>query len=192
MDQVSALFAAVQSGDIVAVRAILAAQPETIHARNAAGDSPLIAAVYSGRREIFDLLIAHGAGVSLHEAAAVGRGDRVAALLDEDPAAVNAYSHDGWTPLHLAAFFGHADVALSLLDRGAAVNARSRSARVGRDNTPLHAAAANRQTRVAELLLERGADVNARDGHGYTPLALAAAGRNDVLQILLLERGAVV
>ncbi len=192
METPAALFSALQAGDTEAVRLMLEAHPETVNERNEAGDSLLLAAAYSGRKEIFDLLIAKGAGVNLHEAAAVGMMDRVAVHLEGDPATVNTYSHDGWTPLHLAAFFGHTEVARSLLDRGADVNARSRSSRFARENTPLHAAAANRQTKVAELLLERGADVNARDGHGFTPLGLAAGSHSDILVILLLDRGAVV
>jgi ankyrin repeat protein len=105
---------------------------------------------------------------------------------------VNAYSHDGWTPLHLASFFGHEEVAKILLARGADVNARSRSTRFAKENTPLHAAAANRQVGVAEVLIAHGADVNARDGGGFTPLALAAGGKNDVLVVILLEKGAQV
>jgi len=81
-------------------------------------------------------------------------------------------------------------VAALLLDRGADVNARSRSTRFARENTPLHAAAANRQVAVAELLVARGADVNARDGSGFTPLALAANSKSDVLMLMLMENGA--
>jgi len=192
MEIPATLFAALQAGDTQAVRSILEAHPEAVNVRNESGDTLLLAAAYSGRREIFDLLIAKGAAVNLYEAAAVGLADRVAAHLDGEPGSVNSYSHDGWTPLHLAAFFGHTEIARSLLDRGADINARSRSTRFARENTALHAAAANRQTKVAELLLERGADVNARDGHGYTPLALAAGSKSDILVILLLDRGAVV
>jgi ankyrin repeat protein len=103
---------------------------------------------------------------------------------------VAAYSHDGFTPLHLAAFFGHQELARLFLDRGADVNARSKNTTFAPDNTPLHAAAANRQVDVAALLLERGADVNAKDGHGFTPLALAANSKSDLLMLMLLERGA--
>ncbi|MGH9750216.1 MAG: ankyrin repeat domain-containing protein [Candidatus Polarisedimenticolia bacterium] len=185
-----AIFDAVRVGDADRLRRILETHPEWANARNAEGDTVLLSAAYAGRRDLFELLIAKGAGVNLHEACALGLKDRVAAALQEEPQAVGAYSHDGWTPLHLAAFFGHKEVAALLLERGAEVNAVSKSTRFARANTPLHAAAANRQVEVATLLLERGADVNARDGHGFTPLALAANGRNDLLVILLLERGA--
>ena len=54
-------------------------------------------------------------------------------------------SHDGWTPLHLAAFFGKLDAARLLLNKGAAVNARSTNAM---QNMPLHAAAAGKHAEI--------------------------------------------
>ena len=190
MDLTEEIFAAVASGDRRKVEDILERDPGLVNARNERGDSLLLAAAYAGRREIFRLLLDKGAGVNLFDAAALGLGDRASEILGRDPALVNAHSHDGWTALHLAAFFGHRDLAALLLDRGADVNSRSRSERFARANTPLHAAAANRQVEVAALLLERGADVNARDGSGFTPLALAANSRSDLLMLLLLEKGA--
>ncbi|HEU4403410.1 MAG TPA: ankyrin repeat domain-containing protein, partial [Candidatus Polarisedimenticolia bacterium] len=122
--------------------------------------------------------------------AALGLSDRVREGLRDDPGLVRGYSHDGWTALHLASFFGHLEVVDLLLEHGADVNARSRSERFARSNTPLHAAAANGRTEVAGRLLAKGADVNAVDGSGFTPLDLAGAGRNDLLIILLLDHGA--
>ncbi len=192
MDPVAEVFAAVEAGDVEKVEALLRSHPDLVNARNPNGDSLLLAAAYRSKRPIFEMLLVRGAAVSLFEASALGLADRARAHLDEDPSLLNSYSHDGWTPLHLAAFFGREDVARLLLERGAEVNARSRSERFARANTPLHAAAANRQTAVAEMLIARGADVNAQDGHGFTPLALAASSRNDTLVILLLEKGAQV
>jgi ankyrin repeat protein len=184
------LFIAIQQGRTGRITEILDADPALINARDVDDNSALLVATYAGRREIFELFLRRGAGVNLFEASALGLNDRVAAHVDRDPARINAYSHDGWTPLHLAAFFGHRETAALLLDRGADVNARSRNLKFGRENTPLHAAAANRQTKTAELLMDRGAEIDARDGSGLTPLALAAGTKNDILMILLLERGA--
>ena len=184
------LFAAVQRGDAARVDALLEQHPALLPIRNERGDSLLLAATYQGRRDVLEVLLRRGAEATLHEAAAAGLEDRARAHLDTRPDEVFAYSHDGFTPLHLAAFFGHERLARLFLDRGADVNARSKNETFARDNTPLHAAAANRQVDVAALLLERGADVNVRDGHGFTPLALAANSRSDLLMLMLLERGA--
>jgi ankyrin repeat protein len=186
------VFAAVGLGDRDRLKALLEERPDLVNARNEAGDSLLLAAAYSGRKDLFELLLEKGAGVNVFEASALGLSDRVGEFLGAEPSLANSYSHDGWTPLHLASFFGRKDVASVLLAHGADVNARSRSTRFAKENTPLHAAAANRQVALAELLLAHGADVNARDGSGYTPLALAASGKNDLLVVILLEKGALV
>jgi ankyrin repeat protein len=190
MDRTEEVFAAVARGNGPRLEEILDRDPPAVNARNERGDSLLLAAAYAGRREIFELLLRRGAGVNLFEAAALGLDETAREILGRDPGLVKAHSHDGWTALHLAAFFGHRDLAALLLDQGADVNARSQSERFARDNTPLHAAAANRHVEVAGLLLERGAEVNAKDGSGFTPLALAANSRSDLLMLLLLEKGA--
>src|SRR3989442_14763611 len=186
------IFAALAGGDTERFKTLLEAHPDLVNARNGTGDSLLLTAVYTGRRDLFGVLLRKGAGVSVFEAAALGLPDRVLGHLESDPSLVEAYSHDGWTPLHLASFFGHREVADLLLARGADVNARSRSTRFARENTPLHAPAANRHVAVAELLIDRGADVNARDGSGFTPLALAANNKNDLMVVVLLEKGAQI
>ena len=186
------VFAAVGLGDRDRLKALLEERPDLVNARNEEGDSLLLAAAYSGRKDLFELLLEKGAGVNVFEASALGLSDRVGEFLGAEPSLANSYSHDGWTPLHLASFFGRKDVASVLLAHGADVNALSRSTRFAKENTPLHAAAANRQVALAELLLAHGADVNAKDGSGYTPLALAASGKNDLLVVILLEKGALV
>jgi ankyrin repeat protein len=186
------IFQAIAIGKKAGVASCLEADPALIRARNEQGDSVLLAAIYAGRQEIFEFLLEKGAPVDLFEASALGQNDIVAGQLEQDPELIRAYSHDGWTALHLAAFFGRREMAALLIDRGAPIDARSRQTRFARENTPLHAAAANRQTAVAELLIERGADVNARDGSGFTPLGLAANSRNDLLISALLEHGASI
>ncbi len=146
----------------------------------------MLTAIYYGANDAARLLIKCGGELTLHEAAAVGDLEPVEAALDGDPDGVNSYSHDGWTPLHLAAFFGHTPVATLLLDRGADLAAISRN-RI--ENQPLHAAVANGQASVAALLLDRGADPDAVS-RGWTPLRLATENDNQDLVELLLARGA--
>src|SRR5205823_14122776 len=95
---------------------------------------------------------------------------------------VNSYAYDGWTPLHLAAFFGHLDAARLLLDAGADVNAVSQNSLT---NTPLHAATAGKHPDVALLLIDHGADGQVVDSGGYTPLQIATqSGLSDVVKRL--------
>ena len=106
-------------------------------------------------------------------------------LIGANPELINSYSHDGWTPLHLACFFGQPGIAEALIAQGADVRARARNAM---QNTPLHAAAAGRSKDAVRALLEHGADVNARQEGGWT--ALHAASQNgDVEMVRLLIAG---
>jgi ankyrin repeat protein len=69
-------------------------------------------------RELARLIGERSATITACEAANYGLLDRVRALLDEDPARVDA-RNDWGTPLHEAAFFGHGDIVALLLARGA-------------------------------------------------------------------------
>ena len=89
--------------------------------------------------------------VDIFEASALGSLDRISSLLQKDPGLAGAFSADGFTPLHLAAFFGHSSAARVLLDRGADVNARTDDGR-----TPLTLARDNGHDVASELLRRRG------------------------------------
>jgi uncharacterized protein len=148
--------------------------------------SPILTALYHNRRDEARKL-ADGAALTIWEAAALGRDERVLELLDADPSLANAWSPDGYPPVGLAAFFASAPTVRVLLDRGADVRAAARNEMKVQ---PLHAAVGARNAESAALLLERGADVNARQQLGYTPLmGAAAAGRQDLVD-LLLDHGA--
>jgi ankyrin repeat protein len=112
---------------------------------------------------------------------------RVEALLNADPAQVNAFAPDGFQPLGLAAFFGHPRVARLLLERGADPNIPSRN---GLAVQPLNSAVAGQHLEVARLLLNHGADPNARQGENFAPLHGAAQNGQVEMIRLLLERGA--
>ena len=73
-------------------------------------------------------------------------------------------------PLSLAAMIGDTEVARTLLDSGASLDARNADGR-----TPLHTAAFAGKVKVVDLLLERGADPAPRGPIGDTPADSARA-----------------
>ena len=180
----SDFFAAIKTGDFERVKALVSADATLANARSGKGESAILTAVYNGKKDIANLLVARGATLTLFEACAAGEFDRAERLVAEG-AAVNAYSDDGWTPLHLASFFGHAKIAEFLLAHAADVAARSKNTN---GNTPLHAALAGNHKMVAGLLIGAGADVNEADAAGWRPLHLAAANNNlDVMRTLIAQ-----
>jgi ankyrin repeat protein len=186
-DSSAAFIDAIKAGEFERVKAMVSAEPTLIDARSRTGESAILTAVYRRQKEIVNLLVARGAPLDLFEASAAGEIERVERLLggDADAAAINAYSADGWTPLHLAAFFGHTKIAEALLAGGADVAARSRNSN---GNTPLHAALAGNHKFVTGLLLGSGADVNTADAAGWRPLHLAAANNNlDAIKTLIAQ-----
>jgi ankyrin repeat protein len=176
----------VKRGDISAVRAALAEDPSLLNATNEAGQNAFLLAKYYRQEETAQYLLGLQPKLDIFSACVAGLKAEVARRIDADPSLLGAHSGDGWTPLHLAAFFGHADLAKALLDRGAQVDARSTNAM---KNTPLHAAAAGGHTNLVKLLAAHGADVHARQEGGWTALHSAAQNGNRQMVEVLLANG---
>jgi ankyrin repeat protein len=180
-------FEAIRAGDREKVNTLLTADASLLAAKDDKGLSAYAAARYSGRNDVAVLLIEKGVELDVFTAGMAGQKDRVLAFIAGDPALLNAYSQDGWTPLHLACFFGQPEVADALLAKGADVHARSRNPV---QNMALHAAAATRNKDAVRALLEHGADVNARQHGGWTALHAAAQNGDAEMARLLIAAGA--
>lgn len=181
------LFAAIGDGDVERVRRVLGEEPSLATARDAEGVSALMRARYRSDRGLAEAVRSRLDELDAFEAASFGDLDRLAGVLDADPAIVGAASGDGFTLLHLAAFFGQVDAVRLLLGRGAEVDRRATGWMTG---TALHSAASAGHTDVVRILLEADADPSARQSGGFTPLHAAALGGNVEMARLLLARGA--
>jgi ankyrin repeat protein len=181
------LFEAIRAGDADRVGALVADDPLLAEARGEDGVSAVLTARYRSQTAILETLLAAEPELDVFDAAATGRAERVAVLLAADPRLVWAWSVDGFTALHLAAFFGHLAVARSLAEAGADIDPASRNAM---QVTPLHSASAGGHTAICELLIDRGADVNAVQRDGFTPLHAAAQNGDERLLGRLLAEGA--
>jgi ankyrin repeat protein len=188
VDEGEELFVALKSNDVAKERALLDRSPALAAAAAPDGTSAILTAAYHRATDVLSLLVSRAPPLSIFEAAAVGDCRRLQALLEPDPGAALRYSHDGWTALHLTAFFSRTEAARLLLGRKADPGAVSRNAMA---NQPLHAAAAGgADAALVVALLDAGADPNARQRGGFRPLHSAAANGDAALVQLLLARGA--
>ena len=133
------LFAAIDAGQPDRVRSILDADASLAAARDGDGVSAVMHALYHGQREVAEIVASRLPALDVFEAAGFGRADEVARLVAGDPSLAGAWSADGFTALHFAAFFGGGGAAAALLAAGADPNLRSRNEL---EVMPIHSAVA--------------------------------------------------
>jgi ankyrin repeat protein len=98
--------------------------------------------------EIAAYAIERGARITAHAAARLGMPGELAALIEADPALVNARGGDGQTPLHFASTVG---IAEYLLEKGAGIDVRD----IDHESTPAQYMVAKRPE-IARYLVRRG------------------------------------
>lgn len=181
------IFEAIRKGDAEQVSRLIAQTPENARARDDAGVSAIMQARYQRQQAIVEVLRHSIAELDIFEAAALGDRDRLRQLLREHPDMVCTYSSDGFTPLHLAAFFSQPDAAAELLEHGADPNAVATN---GTKLAVINSAAASGNTELVKILLRGGANPDAQQEGGYTALHSAAHNNNSEMVKALLEAGA--
>ena len=120
------------------------------------------------------------AAVPLYYAARLGFRDLAKHLISEHPEHVNARGGSRVTPMHAAAFAGHADILSLLLEHGADLESRGEL-----NMTPLHFAAFYGKLEAGRRLLDHGANINARHSRDWTPLQWAVRRKNNIQVVRL-------
>ena len=149
--------------------------------------SEIRSALYRGDRAEAERLAATGV-IDVFDAAALGDAARLRVLLAEDASLAAAWSDDGFTALHFAAFLGGPAAVRVLIEAGSDVGAVARNEMLVQ---PLHSAAANGNVESCRLLLEAGADPNAKQQKDFTAMDEAVLTKNEALITLLEQHGAV-
>jgi uncharacterized protein len=151
----STIFELIDADDAQGVRDLLATDPSAAAEHDEQGLSVLMRAAYR-RSEVFEVVRAANPPLEPFDRILVGESDGLPAP--------NAWTPDGFTPLHIAAFARNTEAARKLLEAGADPNvfATAPIARV----TPLGTCAFAGADDVAELLLAHGADPNLTEAPG--------------------------
>ena len=139
------IFEAAATGQTAHIQKLIALVPALVNGYSPDGFTSLGLATFFGHAETVDALLAAGAEV-------------------------NAPYHEAMrlTPLASAMAVGRNDIARTLIEHGADVNAKATN-----DLRPLHTAAARGNIESATLLLNHGADINATTTDGKTALNYA-------------------
>lgn len=141
----TSLHAAAVSGGAAAMVLLLLDHGADIEAveRNAGKYTPFLNGVQSGSEQVMELLLKRGANI-------------------------NAKTSEGFTPMHVAAYYDQCAAATLLLRHGLSVNARDAHQR-----TPLMIAAQQGNMKMVKFLLDHQADVDAVGDFGVTALKVA-------------------
>jgi len=182
--------AAVVAGREAEVAALLDEEPALVDAADDAGRSALVLAYLGGHEPVAAALLAHGPAIGLIEAAMIPDWERVVALGQAEPAALDAWHPVGGTSVYAAARASRDDM-YHLQDLGADPDANPRG-RFG--VTPAFGAIecghAGDALRCLVALLSNGAHANSPQREGDTLLHAAARRGDPVLVRYLLRRGA--
>jgi ankyrin repeat protein len=168
---------AVRIGDLDAARELLQ-QGADPNEEGPFSKTALQIAIERRAPEFSDLLLAHGADLTLHEAAWMGDHERVRAILAAG-VAVDAWDRFGKTALHWAAEHGHAEACRALLEAGA-------DARAPRSSWEARMARVREQgAEAVKFLKKHGPGIGLRDQDRSTPVDLAKANHHtDVVHLL--------
>jgi len=145
--------------------------------------SNILASLYRGDEIAARRAAAAGDPLDAFEAAALGDVATLRGILAQSPDVARRFGADGFTALHLAAYFGTAPCVAALLGAGAdpAMPARNDMLVL-----PLHCAVSRRKAENVRVLLDAGSPVDAVQQGGLTALHAAAHnGERSIVEMLL-------
>jgi ankyrin repeat protein len=192
------LLAAAARGDVVQIRALVAAGT-VVDAKDRHGRTPLHVAAFGAKHDAMRALVAAGANPNALD------GDRydivtIAAVANDLPTlnvalqlgcrATNITSRYRGTALIAAAHLGHAEVVRTLIRAGAPLDHVNNLGWTAIIETIVLGGGDPRHADTLKSLIQAGADVNIPDRQGQTPLALAEARGYRTMVDILKQAGA--
>ncbi|XP_048250105.1 ankyrin repeat domain-containing protein 17-like isoform X2 [Haliotis rufescens] len=192
------LYDASGRGDQEEVRLILATGLVNINCPVGLGRrTPMMAAAWSGHREVVELLVSKGADVSLvdgggnnslHYACCGGDAETVKSVLSPNVVDIDGRGWRRRTPMMEAADRGHREVVELLVSKGANVSLVD-----GGGNNSLHYACCGGDVETVKYVLSLNVvDIDGRGEVSRTPVMCAARWRNREVVEFLVSKGANV
>ena len=177
----SALHAAVAGGHDKVVTRLLSENHSALNCHDYSGRTPLHEAVRKNDSTIVNILLDKQPQMVKYKCKHWQEVDETLLSLEE-LAEYNAdVCHCGYTPLHLAARYGHLEVAILLIRKGARLDERDCTGA-----TPVHVASCHNH---ANLI---GGNLNVKTSNGSTPLHSAAAcGAVEIIDYLLYKKASL-
>ena len=149
------------------------------------GDSNAVSNLISKKPNIVREYIRDNYGLTLLDWSIFNGQHKIAAILLENGAEIEAKDRNGNTALLIAARLGKLDIVKLLLEKKANIKASNEQ-----KNTPLLLAITRNHTQIATILIKKGADITAKNNEGNTPLLLAVNLTHPETKILLQLVGA--
>jgi len=177
------VFKAIDVADAEALKELLTKDTTLASCRSNDGMSAVLFSMYIGKPDMTSVLLSFEPDLDIYDLSSLGGLGQISHILATDQKIVHEFSGDGFTALHVACYFGNADVAKMLLDNGADID---KVAMNGSDLTALQSAVASCHLDVVKVLLAFKPDLNARMLGGFTPLMSASAlGDEEIIQLLV-------
>ncbi|XP_067653306.1 putative ankyrin repeat protein RF_0381 [Haliotis asinina] len=185
------LHTACDGGQIDVVNYLLSLNSVDINSRGWNQRTPVMVAAYEGHKDVVELLVKHGADMSLttrfgsnilYIACEQGYPDIVKYLLSLKCVDINSRGWNQRTPVMVAAFKGRGKVVELLVKHGADLSLIS-----GTGNNILHLACSQGNFDVVKYLLSLNLlDINSRGNKQMTPVMVAAdKGYENVVELLV-------
>ncbi len=186
------LIRAVQNGNLIMIQQLLSLGAD-INGKDKKGNTPLVTAIMSNKKDIASFLLDNGAslntpagnGITPAIAAAKKGNVTILSQLVKNGAKINSVDRNGNSALTNAVKSNCVPCVKMLLKREMNPNLPN-----GKGNTPLMLAASNKNIAISKLLLKNNAKINLRSSNGTTALMKAAGTGNIKLVRLLLAAGA--
>jgi len=105
-------------------------------------------AIQNKCQKLIDWLLANGYNPNIFENTALGNKNIIAKILNEQPTAINEPHENGCSLIHIASYYGHSELALCLIEKGANIFAKNK-----KNVNALDIAMQNSDIEMIEILL---------------------------------------